>query len=91
MVPWSDYGKSNTILKSLTTYSAHCSELSVSVLRELIGRTVFEIYAPNLQIAGPHLTAPSLSIPLRDQIGEGWVHSLVIIRCDWFETPKSAQ
>jgi hypothetical protein len=64
-----------------------CSEVSLSALRSLLGRTVHRIYSPCLQIAGSHIASPSLSIPLTDHDGTVWIHHYVVIRCEWFETP----
>src|ERR1700760_3544962 len=72
----------------MVLYSAECSELSLTMLRSLIGRTIHQIYAPCLQVTGSHFTAPSLSIPLSEQIGDTWQHSFMIFRCEWFETPN---
>jgi hypothetical protein len=51
----------------------------------LIGRTVHTIYAPSLQVAGKHLTAPSLALPVL----EDRIHRYAVVRCRWSETPHT--
>jgi hypothetical protein len=63
-----------------------CSEASLSVLRSLLGRTIYRMLSPCLQVAGLHIASPSVSIPLTDQEGEGWRHHYAVIRCEWVET-----
>jgi hypothetical protein len=53
----------------------------------MIGNSFHSIYAPCLQVAGGHLTAPSLSIPVFDRITGNWSNRYVIIQCNWSETP----
>src|ERR1700675_3541036 len=65
-------------------------ESSVRALRRLLGRRVYTIYAPCLQVAGPHLTEPSLSILTTDNDNENWVHKFIVFSCDYFETPNFA-
>ncbi len=68
-------------------YETHISEAGLSVLRTMIGNRFYRIYAPCLHVAGSHLAAPSLSIPVFDKVTGDWSHRYVIIRCDWSETP----
>ena len=70
-------------------YSAQISDAGLSVLKGLIGRTINLVYASCLQVAGRDLTAPSLSIPTLDEIDGRWIHRYVVIRCNYFETPKT--
>jgi hypothetical protein len=57
-----------------TDYSARVSEAGLSVLQSMIGNSFHTIYAPCLQVAGAHLTAPSLSIPVFDKVNGHWSH-----------------
>ena len=68
-------------------YRAQISDADVSVLRSMIGNRFYTVYAPCLQVAGAHLTAPSFSIPVFDKITGNWSHRYVVIRCEWSETP----
>jgi hypothetical protein len=70
-----------------TDYSARVSEAGLSVLQSMIGNSFHTIYAPCLQVAGAHLTAPSLSIPVFDKVNGHWSHRYVVIQCNWSETP----
>jgi hypothetical protein len=56
------------------------SDKSVLVLRELIGVTIYAIFAPNLDAAGAHLAAWKLSMLLGKD-------SFVNFSCEWSETP----
>ena len=77
----SGFGDTNTV------YSDHLSEGGLSVLRDMIGNRFYRVYAPCLQVAGAHLTAPSFSIPVFDRITGYWSNRYVVIQCNWFETP----
>jgi hypothetical protein len=68
-------------------YSAQISEEGLSVLRSLIGKTVWRVYASCLQVAGPHVAAPAFSIPISSDSSGSWIHRFVVVRCQWFETP----
>jgi hypothetical protein len=68
-------------------YFAQASDAGLSVLRSMIGNCFHSIYAPCLQVAGAHLTAPSFSIPVFDRITGHWSNRYVVIRCNWSETP----
>lgn len=68
-------------------YSAQISEAGLSVLQSMIGNSFFSIYAPCLQVAGSHLTAPSLSIPVFDRVTGNWSRQYIVIQCNWSETP----
>lgn len=71
-----------------TIFTRSTSEKSLLVLQSLIGKVVGRILSPCLQVAGPHLTSPSWSIPVSEQDASGWHHSYIVIRCEWFETPE---
>jgi hypothetical protein len=68
-------------------YCAQISEAGLQTLQGLIGRRIQTIYAPCLQVAGAHLTSPSFSVPLSDEIGGKWIHKYVNFSCEWFEAP----
>jgi hypothetical protein len=68
-------------------FSAQISEDGLLILRGLIGRQLYRVLAPCLQVAGAHFTAPSFSIHFSDEIGGKWFHKYVNIRCEWSETP----
>ena len=53
---------------------------SISALRQLLGKTIHTIWAPNLDAAGAHLAAWTLSMLL----GQG---SFMNFTCQWHETP----
>ncbi len=69
-------------------YCERISPASLSFLKSMIGRKLHTIYAPCLAVAGPHLAAPSFSIPLLDEIDGTWRHRFVNVSCQWFETPR---
>ena len=69
--------------------SAQIPEAGVEALRGLIGSQPYRVYAPCLQVAGPHLTAPSFSIPVSGEKAGEWTHKYVVIRCEWSETPRT--
>ena len=56
------------------------SEDSVSALRQLLGKTIHTLFAPNLDAAGGHLAAWTLSM----QLSKG---SFMNFSCEWSETP----
>lgn len=70
-------------------YSAQIAEDDLVVLKELIGLTVFTVYASCLQVAGRHVTAPSFSIPVSSNVEGRWVHKYFNFHCEWFETPHT--
>jgi hypothetical protein len=70
-------------------YSAQISEEGLSVLRSLIGQTVWRVFASCLQVSGEHLTAPAFSIPMSANANGSWMHWFVVVRCEWFETPET--
>lgn len=72
----------------MTTYSRQLSPASVIVLRELIGRSIHQIYSPCLQVHQRHIASPSFSLPVSEETAGGWVHRYVVIKCEWFETPQ---
>jgi len=53
---------------------------SVAALRRLLGRVIHTIYTPNLDAAGAHLAAWTLSMLLDKD-------SFMNFSCEWFETP----
>jgi hypothetical protein len=65
-------------------FTAHISESGISVLRSMIGNRFHSIFAPCLQVAGAHFTAPSLSILVFDKITRDWSNRYVVIRCNWY-------
>lgn len=68
-------------------FSAQISEGGLLILQSLIGRQLYRVLAPCLQVAGAHFTAPSFSIHFSDEIGGRWFHKYVNICCEWSETP----
>jgi len=54
---------------------------SISALRKLLGRTIHTLCAPNLDAAGAHLAAWTLSMDLGQ-------HSFMNFSCAWQETPN---
>jgi hypothetical protein len=54
---------------------------SISALRKLLGKTIYTLWAPNLDAAGAHLASWTLSM-LLDQ------NSFMNFSCEWDETPK---
>lgn len=56
------------------------TDQSVAALRRLLGRTIYTIYAPNLDAAGAHLAAWTLSMLLEK-------NSFMNFSCDWSESP----
>jgi hypothetical protein len=57
-------------------------EESMQSLERLIGITRWRILTPCIQVAGPHITSPSFSIPRGPQ-------AYSAISCAWFETPHT--
>ncbi len=68
-------------------YCAQISEAGLQALQGLIGRQIYQVYAPCLQMTGAHITSPSFSVPLSDEIAGKWVHKYVNFSCEWSETP----
>ena len=68
-------------------YSAQISEAGLQVLRSMIGNRFHSIYAPCLQVASAHLTAPSFSILVFDKITRNWSNQYVVIRSNRYESP----
>lgn len=68
-------------------YTARISEASLTVVRSLIGETIFSVYASCLQVAGGDRTAPSFAIVRSSEINGRWIHRYIVFRCEWFETP----
>lgn len=56
------------------------TDQSIAALRRLLGRTIYTIYAPNLDAAGAHLAAWTLSMSLEK-------NSFMNFSCQWSETP----
>jgi hypothetical protein len=54
---------------------------SISALQKLLGKTIHSLWAPNLDAAGAHLAAWTLSMHLGQ-------HSFMNFSCEWHETPK---
>jgi hypothetical protein len=54
---------------------------SISALRQLLGKTIHNIWAPNLDAAGAHLAAWTLSMLLGQD-------SFMNFSCEWDETPQ---
>jgi hypothetical protein len=52
---------------------------SILALRQLLGKTIYTIWAPNLDAAGAHLAAWTLSMHLG--------RSFMNFACEWHETP----
>ena len=54
---------------------------SISALRQLLGKTIHSIWAPNLDAVGAHLAAWTLSMHLSQR-------SFMNFSCEWDETPQ---
>lgn len=72
---------------ALTTHVKQLSAKSICALRTLIGRQIHRVYAPSLDVAATHCSAPSFSFPTSDQLGDLWKHSHINVRASWFEAP----
>ncbi len=61
-------------------YEARLSEETIAALRSILGETIYQIYAPTLEMGGKWALAPSLSLH-REGVG------YVVIENEWMETP----